>query len=181
MKIPKFIKSIFNGFIDFDHGMNEFEEYFRVKYKSDEFIFVIKKPDIGYPHFRVYKNKISVFTYYCSIELFSAWYYKYSNIFSYEKILRSLFRCKCLPDNVVVEMERLMKTKRNDSEYTIWDIMVDDWFILNVCDRIECSRPMPDYINHLNEYTGYLSTFQDQILSIEGWFESMRNKKKGVR
>ena len=161
MKIPNIFKSVLREFVDVDHAIFDNHKRFSIKHGEDEYIITIKHPDIGFPHFRVYKNKISFWNYYCSVELFRARYFKYSMCFTFDKLLRSFFRCKELPSQVLEELQSLLsKPYSINTQFTNWIYLIGAWELDN------CGAPfdiedinMPDYTK-LNDDTWYLSTIR---------------------
>ena len=149
------MKLFIRNFIDIDHKIFYHTELFRVSYKNNTYIGIIKTPDIGFPHIRIYKNKVSFSNYQCSIRLLEPLYYKYSSCFSLEELLRPIFRCRILPYELIAKIDNELRKPFGELKTTRWEFAVNEWFDYNIGKSTNHQWEQPDY-TELNEYTGYL-------------------------
>lgn len=149
------IKSLLRNFIDIDHKIFFHTELFKITYENNTYIGIIKTPDIGFPHIRIYKNKVSFWNYHCSLRLLEPLYYKYSSCFSLEEMLRPIFRCRLLPYELIIKIDNELRNPFNGLKTTRWEYAVDEWFDYNIGKSIRHQWKQPDYTD-INEYTGYL-------------------------
>ena len=142
-------------FIDNNHKIFYYTELFNISYKSNHYIGIIKTPDIGFPHIRIYKNKISFLNYMCSIRLLEPLYYKYSSCFSLEKILRPIFRCRVLPNDLIQLIDSELRSPFKELQNSKWEYAVNEWFDYNIGKSNIYKGSQPDYTG-INDYTDYL-------------------------
>ena len=150
-KAPITISKLIYHIIKYRKDSNiNYHKLFEFVDNGTKFIGVIRYPDTGYPHFRIYKNKISPNNYFLSIYLRTADYFSYTDSSYFSSYFIDHFRnTKSLTKSQIIKMIQCL-TSEKYAGTTVWEYAVDLWFSANV-EYFECiDMVMPNY-NHLKE------------------------------